>query len=389
MEVMQNMLQQKLKIVGILMATAIFLSGCRSLVIPQDQPFFSTPLTETNVTISSFDILSSGTLQDISSDNEQLLLLNTTDTLPTTYNIDVFDTTASDNHMTNFVNSDREKLSAAFDTNSHGVFYVEQTTSPTSQTINQLVWTSEDKRTTRTLSNTEESVNPTFHILDNGQILYSNNAGQIVITDATGNRTDYQLDTALSLIDLDYHPDSQRFVFLASTNNSGSEKNLYTAVVNAQNELSTPIQIDSNVLNFDLKQDGSGLIYTRISNEQNQIVYRSFNLTERPQTLLEGSLSSASYTPDNNQIIYAQFVDSTEQSCCSIWSMDASGSNSVQLTAPLNITSPIIPVAGQNNILYFSVEASRTNLTSNTHSSQSIVYRLEYTLDTDMSDTND
>lgn len=355
----------------------IFSSGCQNIMIPPDEPMtaFTTGSDQKKATIDNCTILSAGRVQDINTENNRLLLLTATSAPPVTYNIDFLDTDRVENRLTNFINSDKDQLSAAFDSNHTGIFYVEQTNDPSGKTISQMVWTSSDKSTTRTISTTDENVNSVFHTIADNQVIYTTDDGHVVLADTSGRRDVYSSDTDIYFTDADYLSESKTFVFLGHKKETATGSDLYTATLNDNNSLSDLSLIGNNVLTFDINSDKTEVLYTQEHNNKRRIMRYSLSGESNPAVISEGNYTSAQYS--DNSILCTQYSDTNNQSLQTIWLMSSDGKEASQLTPPLILASPIFNRNGQ---LYFSVKKDPQDPLDNTQNTSYQTLKITYTI---------
>lgn len=364
-----------------------FLGGCRSFLVPQDKPLAlnNTLLQQKNpqskMEILSFENIGTGTVQDISYDGSTLLLLNTTEAPPITYNINLLRVSENENQLTSFVNSEKHQLSAKFDEYAKGVFYVEKgMDTGNEKSSNQLIWTSIDKSVTKTISSPEENVNSNICIVDDSSVIYSNSNNQIVMATSEGDRRIYHTVRSIPVHDIQYYPKNNAVIFTGTDPTDDQKTNLYLSEIkDGSDELSSTL-IDENVINFDINRQNGSIIYTQNYGDSNRIMSYSISKGAQPSVVSEGNFTSAAYTPNGEKILYTQFSSINTKTSQSIWIMDANGKNKLQISAPLTLTSAIIAHPYKSTI-YFSIEKKRETATSDTKGQPiSQIYKIDYNI---------
>lgn len=371
----------------LLLLFPFFLSGCRSFLIPQDKPLalnnalLQQKNPQSKMEILSFESIGTGIVQDISYDGSTLLLLNTTEAPPITYNINLLKVSENENQLTSFVNSEKHQLSAKFDEYAKGVFYVEKGLDTAGEkSSNQLIWTSIDKSVTKTISSPEENVNANICIVDDSSVLYSNSNNQIVMATADGERSAYHTVRSLPVHDLQYYPKNKAIIFTGTDPTDDQKTNLYLSEIKeGSDELSSTL-IDENVINFDINRQNGSVIYTQSYGDSNRIMSYSISKGVQPSVVSEGNFTSAVYTPNGEKILYTQFSSINTKSSQSIWIMDADGKNKLQVSAPLTLTSAIVAHPYKSTI-YFSIEKKKESSTTDAKGQPiSQIYKIDYNI---------
>lgn len=371
----------------LLLLLPFFLSGCRSFLIPQDKPLalnnalLQQKNPQSKMEILSFESIGTGIVQDISYDGSTLLLLNTTEAPPITYNINLLKVSENENQLTSFVNSEKHQLSAKFDEYAKGVFYVEKGLDTAGEkSSNQLIWTSIDKSVTKTISSPEENVNANICIVDDSSVLYSNSNNQIVMATADGERSAYHTARSLPVHDLQYYPKNKAIIFTGTDPTDDQKTNLYLSEIKeGSDELSSTL-IDENVINFDINRQNGSVIYTQSYGDSNRIMSYSISKGVQSSVVSEGNFTSAVYTPNGEKILYTQFSSINTKSSQSIWIMDADGKNKLQVSAPLTLTSAIVAHPYKSTI-YFSIEKKKESSTTDAKGQPiSQIYKIDYNI---------
>lgn len=347
---------------GLILLMTLLLSGCRSFLIPQDEPlvlnnslmFQKSP--QSKMEILSFKSIGTGVVQDISYDGSMLLLLNTTEAPPITYNINLLKITEHANQLTSFVNSDKHQISARFGEYASGVFYIERgNTQSDEKPTNQLLWTSVDKSTTKTISSPDENITSNISIVDDEHVLYTNASNQIILTNTTGDRKVYTTSRNFTISNIVYYKPKQTLFFIATDPLNPQKSNLYQTEIKEDTNALNSSLVDENIINFSLNRQSGDLIYTQSYGDTRRIMTCSASQSTQPTMLSEGNYTSAVYTPNGDKILYSQFSSMNTKSSQSIFIMDANGKNKLQISAPLTITSPIVAHPYKSTV-YFSVE---------------------------------
>jgi len=355
-------------------------SGCQNLFIPvnvpvvlRNNPTSNDPLPQ-QVSIQSYTMIAPGIVQDITNSGNNLILF----TFGTFYNIDTY--TIETMQLSSFVNSDKRPLSAFYDTFDTGIYYAEKLVDPLTGSIDtQIVWSDVNKNTTRIISLPEENVIQRFGIGDSGQVVYANNTSQIVKADSEGNRQIYKLLNNYNILAVDYINKEKVVVFMATDPQNEERTNLYYAKLDdASSELSSTLIAD-NVSSFDINDLNNQVVFVKNGGDSQTIRTWDTNATNS-SSIADGSFGSVRFTPNGERIVFTQTTPNSDAQSKSIWIMDTSGKNPLQLTAPLSLNSEII-CHPYKSMLFFSVEKSSNSINSTDDHTLSQTYQLTYKID--------
>ncbi|MEO1813986.1 MAG: hypothetical protein ABGU93_00165 [Acetobacterium sp.] len=363
-----------------ILLTLFISSGCQNLFIPtnvpvvlRDNPIANNPSLQ-QVSIQSYTMASPGIVQDITKSGNNLILF----TFGTTYNIDTYNTETM--QLSSFVNSDKKALSALYDTFDTGIYYAEKLIDPITGSVgSQIIWSDVNQNTTRVISLPEENVVQHFGIGNSGQVVYANNNNQIVMANSEGNRQVYKVLNNYNILAVDYIDKETGFVFIATAPQNEERTNLYYAKITDDSaELSSTL-IAENVNSFEINDLTNQVVF--IKNNSDSQTIRTWNTSSTNSSgVATGNYGSARFTPNGERIVFTQSTPDSDIQTESIWIMDASGKNSLQLTAPLNINSEII-CHPYKSVLFFSVEKSSDNISSADEHTLSKTYQLTYKID--------
>lgn len=364
---------------------SVFSGGCQSILISQNEPitvqssFFDPDDVQNGeqLSIDSISKLGHGIVQDISTQNNALLITDTTKAPPITYNVNLLN--LSDNALSSFVNSDKQQNNAIFDSDNNGVFYIEKNASDSTATNSQLVWTSIDRTVTKTISNPNENVQNTLCLANNQTVLYLNIDNEIIQKDLAGHQKKYQTQNHYFIDKMRYQSGSNTLYFLGKKDVDDEFDNLYSATLETNeqgqdtNMLKTK-QIAQDVIDFDINDKNTQIAYIEKFNNSHQIV--SINLSNmQKRNIKKDNYNSIIYAQDNSHIIVTKSDNNGEQDQQSIWIINQDKKTQQQLTSPMLISSPIIPSKDKNS-LYFSVQ--KNNSTSSLNLYDQIIYQITY-----------
>ncbi|MBC3797116.1 hypothetical protein [Acetobacterium tundrae] len=373
-------LKNKSLFLAFIIMIALFASGCQNIFIPVNVPvvlkegIFSGIQSPQKISIQSFNVISSGVVQDITNNGNNLIILNR----GTTFNIDTFNTDTQ--QLSSFVNSDKHELSALYDANDTGIYYIEKTIEPNSGNLDsQLLWTDINKNITRTISNPEENVNQFFSTNESNQVVYSNNNNELVLADNEGNRTVYKTLRDYPILSIDYIEDAQGFVFIAYDPVKEEKTNLYYAKIKDDSLELSPSLIAENVNSFDINDVTNQVIFIKNGGESQSIgTWKTSDI--KSSTIATGHFGTVKFTPNGENIIYTQYSPNYDSQSQSIWVMDANGDNPLQVTAPLKLSSQVF-CHPNKSILYFSAETNAASTNSTVDSVPSQTYQIMYKID--------
>lgn len=352
--------------------------GCENILFPYNVPVVlqedqnSQTDSPQEATIVSYQVISTGLVQDISYSGSNLLILNNT----APYAINIFDT--ANHQQSTFLSSDKQQSSAVYDSYDTGIYYIEETANQDSNTTDiQLVWSDVSKNTTRIISDAEENVVPNFGIADQGNVAYGNNNNELILSDNNGNRTVYKNPNNDTLLQVAYIGDEPCFVFIAANPAVEDETNLYYARIPDESNNLSPTLISENVSSFNVDQLNNQVAFVKNSGDTQSICVWQLNHSKL-SVLTTGSFGSVQFTPNGENIIYTQVsTGNTDLKSQSIWIMDTSGNNPLQLTAPIKLSSTIVCHPFQS-ILFFSIERNTDNTDNFNSRVISEVYQLVY-----------
>jgi hypothetical protein len=372
--------QNKVLLFCFIVLTLFISSGCQNLFIPtnvpvvlRNDPIANNPSPQ-QISIQSYTMASPGIVQDITKSGNNLILF----TFGTTYNIDTYNTETM--QLSSFVNSDKKALSALYDTFDTGIYYAEKLVDPITGSVgSQIIWSDVNQNTTRVISLPEENVVQHFGIGDSGQVVYANNNNQIVLANSEGNRQVYNVLNNYNILAVDYIDKETGFVFIATDPQNEERTNLYYAKIKDDSaELSSTL-IAENVNSFEINDLTNQVVFIKNNNDSQTI--RTWNTSSTSSSgIATGNYGSARFTPNGERIVFTQSTPDSDTQTESIWIMDASGKNSLQLTAPLNINSEII-CHPYKSVLFFSVEKSSDSISSADEHTLSKTYQLTYKID--------
>ncbi|MDO4289348.1 MAG: hypothetical protein Q4C55_09200 [Eubacterium sp.] len=346
-----------------LLALSLVCGGCKSVLIPEDKPLvldqrsWLSSASQNDIEILAYEAIGTGSVQDISYDGSTLLILNPTQTTPVSYNVDLLRFTEEGNRLTSFLSSEKSQVAAAFDPYAQGIFYVEETDAENSPVAKQLVWTSIDKSTTRTISSQEESVNAAFYTISDSQVLYTDSSRSLIFADANGRHEVYSTTYNLDIQQVAYLPESQTVLYTAKSPSDENKTNLYRSELKAGETVLTSALIDENVLDFDLNADSGLLFYIKLNGSSREMMRCNVNNYSTPTAIAKGNFTSVTATASGDQVLFSEYSSTNSKSSQSIWIMDSNGKNQLQITAPLTLTSEIIAHPYKSTI-YFSAEKS-------------------------------
>ncbi|MGL4606396.1 MAG: hypothetical protein ACRCU3_02935 [Eubacteriaceae bacterium] len=338
------------------------LSGCKNMFIPQDVPIVIEEKKTFNqsdnesIEIQSYSKIADGFIQDISY-NGNALLLQTIDTNDLMNTIDLYNTET--NQVNLFLKSDKEEVFSQFDSNTSGVYYIEENVDPLTNKINrQLLWTDLNKDITRIISIPEENVNANFGIGDLEKVIYTNTRGEIILSDNQGNRQIYTTSRNFIVSSISYLKSTNIIVFLSQDPSNEEKTNLYFAEIPEDSNILNIKLIDENVTYFSLNNPTEKLIYVKKSGDFQTISTWDFK-TLSTVGVSSGNYKTAQFTPNGDKIIYTLSPPSQEAESSSIWLMDVNGKNQLQITSPIKLNSQVICHPFKST-LYFSTETEES-----------------------------
>ena len=360
--------------------TLFISSGCQNLFIPtnvpvvlRNDPILNNPSPQ-QISIQSYTMASPGVVQDITNSGNNLILF----TFGTTYNIDTYNNETL--QLSSFVNSDKKALSALYDTFDTGIYYAEKLIDPVTGSVgSQIIWSDVNKNTTRVISLPEENVIQHFGIGDSGQVVYANNNNQIILADSEGNRQVYDVLTNYNILAVDYIIQEKGIVFIATDPQNEEQTNLYYSKIKDDSNKLTSTLVSENVISFNINDLTNQVVFIKNSGDFQTI--RTWNTSANTTYgIATGNYGSARFTPNGERIVFTQSTPNSDNQAESIWIMNVSGKDPMQLTAPLNINSEII-CHPYKSVLFFSVEKSSDSISSADEHTLSQTYQLTYKID--------
>ncbi|MDO9491296.1 hypothetical protein [Acetobacterium sp.] len=373
-------IQSKIVSFCFILLTLFLSSGCQNLFIPTNVPVVlrynpvSNNPSPQQISIQSYNMASPGIVQDITKSGNNLILF----TFGTTYNIDTYNTETL--QLSSFVNSDKKALSALYDTFDTGIYYAQKLIDPITGSVgSQIIWSDVNQNTTRVISLPEENVVQRFGIGNSGQVVYANNNNQIVLANTEGNRQVYTVLNNYNILAIDYIDKEKGIVFIATNPQNEERTNLYYAKIKDDSDELASTLIAENVTSFEINDLTDQVVFIKNNGDSQSI--RTWNTSASTSSgLATGNYGSARFTPNGERIVFTQSTPNSDNQAESIWIMDASGKNSLQLTAPLNINSEII-CHPYKSVLFFSVEKSSDSIISTDEHTLSQTYQLTYKID--------
>ena len=331
---------------------AILLTGCTSVFIHKNEPMVVDDVQDTLGTVVSYGLLTTGIVQDISSDGNQLLLLS-----GSPYNnISLLNLTDS-GKLVSLINSDKTEENAVFSMDKKNIFYIESTEKDTENSNQyQLFSSTVDKSSVVAISASNENINPIF-CLNGNSVIYSYDQTLVFADPLSEEQTKYTLDKNYAIHHLLYDSKTQILFFLANnTTEESSMNNLYA--INFENQSSSktivPVLLADNIVDFEYQ---GSLYYIQNRNNSRAIMKAELSGTKISATheLYTGNLSTLKATNDSNILLFTKYIDQNNQSLRSIWVLNVQTEKAQQLTSPQILDSEII-VNPNQNIFYFSVE---------------------------------
>lgn len=375
------MLKHKWLLLFLFLLTLFLMTGCQNILIPSNVPIVIEEKSDSELgapletTILSYEAISQGIVQDISYSGSQLIILNAGEA-SSPYSISTLDT--ANYLLTPFIDSDKRQSCTSYDSFDTGIYYIEETSDRTSNTVgSQLAWSDLNKNTTRIISSSEENVLPKFATAESGKVAYANNKNELILADNQGQRQIFTNTKNYSLLKLAYLKNEPAFVFIATNTTDEERTNLYFASLPKEGHELAPVLIAENVIDFSINDLSNQVIFVKNNNDSQTI--ESWQLGDiKPTTKASGTFGSAQFTPDAKHIIYTQIsVPNSTVKNQSIWMMDTAGENPFQLTAPLKLNSPIICHPFKSTF-FFSIERRSDNLETYDARRLSDIYQITY-----------
>lgn len=379
---MKSPLTKWIFLVFILMSVVVF-GGCQNLLVPKNVPIVLWEETSSQsqypqeLSIISYNVICPGIAQDITNSGSALIVLNAQNP-GTAFNIDSYDTDTQ--QLSPFISSDKRELSALYDSDDTGIYYVEESIDPiTGNHSSQLLWTDINKNSTRTISLPEENIVKSFGVGEFDQVVYSNNNNEVIIADNQDNRQIFRTLQNLNILSVDYMNNNDYLVFIAYDPTNTEKTNLYYAKINPDSLEIRPNLIAENVTSFNINDLTNQVVFIKNTGDHQKIGTWE-NTGASPTIVASGNFGTAKYTPNGEKIIYTQHSQQINSQSQSIWIMNEEGEFPMQITAPLNLNSQIV-VHPNKSILYFSVDTTleETDTLRNQFSSQT--YQVTYSIE--------
>ena len=336
---------------------AVFLTGCTSIFIHKDEPMVVADSDDALATIVSYGFLTTGIVEDISSDGNQLLLLSGSPY----HNISLLNLTDS-GKLISLINSDKTEENAVFSMDQKNIFYIESTEKDTENNKQyQLFSSTLDKSSVVAISASDEDIDPVFCLNGNG-VIYSYERTFVFADPISEEQTKYTLDNDYMIHQLFYDSETHILFFLANASSEESTMtNLYAIDFEDQSSSKTitPALLATNIVDFEYQ---GSLYYIQSRNNSRTIIKAELSGTKISVTheLYSGNLASLKSTSDSNILLFTKYLDQNNQSLRSIWTLNIQTEEAKQLTSPQVLDSKIITNPNQN-ILYFSVEDPPVN----------------------------
>ena len=375
---------------GCIILSALLLSGCTSILIPQNTPLSINPFFFQSENNDHYDVKSTamtdmgdGTLYDVSESGNMLLLFETTKVPPISNNINLLKTETKT--VSSFISSDKRLTNALFDKNNDGVFYTEKGAETSTGGSIQLFWTSADRRTTKSISEPSEKIQSPLCLIEKNTILYVNKDNAIIEKNIDGKSKTYQTPNHLFIDKMLYDSERKDLIFLGKRTEDEEQADLYKVSItedekdNDGNLILTPKCIARNVFDFSLSSDNKHIAYISTFSKDRRISIYD-NETNRIKNIAKGTYDTTTYTADNHHVVATKHSESGNQNYQSLWILSDDGETTTQLTAPILIMSEVI-ASQTDNTIYFSSNNENEQTTADI-SSQNI-----YCIKFDLSDT--
>jgi hypothetical protein len=362
------------KILLILFFSIFFLSGCRPILISQDNPVLLEPNylaedTDENSDQDNYDIiyyeeLSTGMVSDISYTGESLLLTTPQDSSDGSnfiFNIAFYNNTL--NQLTLLFPSEiNQKIPKYADTNLDVYYLEEKNNSSTNTTTYSLLWSNYNGSITQTISKATESINPFYDIGENNKVIYTNESNNILVSSVNEEKisTNYYLlsNEDLDILDIKYagindEISESEIIFFIAKDTSDDSTNLYYCVL--ENKTVKPEIIDTNVSIFDVSSENQSYTYVKNMTNTQTLFYSESLSNSSTQIIEEGNITSLLLTPDQANVVYTTTTDTADTvNNQSIWISSIEGTKKTQIASGISLASNTLVHHPYKSIIYFS-----------------------------------
>lgn len=348
-----------------LLLLILLFSGCRSFLYPYDRPYVIKSTTDPVAKITAYSEIGYGTLMDISENNTTLLALNTSDTFPTTYTIELFSFENQKWHATNLFTSEKEIYDALLSEKDQGLYYIEAIGSNSNSKVSkQLVWTTMDGSTSRVLTDQDESVISDLFAIPTGGIIYANNRQEIVMAYADHTRKSFIISEDYQVKNIIYDQKNQQILFLSSYKEDPTI-NLYRAEIKGKELI--PSLSANNVTTFDYDPLSDALFFLQLNGDEKklcQILLEKNTIT----TLGTGRYEKITAGGEDHTLIYSLSEENEAKSMETIRVFSESNKTSSQVTSPKALIGKLFI---KNQHLYY------TDITNDTPTIYSMILEKE------------
>jgi hypothetical protein len=362
------------KIFLILLLSIIFLSGCRPILISQDNPVLLEPNylaedTNENSDQDNYDIiyyeeLSTGIVSDISYTGESLLLTtpqNSSEESNIIFNIAFYNNTL--NQLTLLFPSEiNQKIPRYANTNLDVYYLEEKNNSSTNTTSYSLIWSNYNGSITQTISKATESINPFYDIGENNEVIYTNEENNILISSVNEEKisTNYYLlsNSDLDILDIKYagineEISESKIIFFIAKDTSDDSTNLYYCILD--NKTVKPEILDTNVSIFDVSSENQSYTYVKKMTSTQTLYYCDSLDSNNTQVIDEGNITSLLLAPDQTNIVYTSTTDTADTvNNQSIWISSIEGTKKTQIASGISLASNTLVHHPYKSIIYFS-----------------------------------
>ncbi len=362
---------------GCVLMSVFLLSGCTSILIPQNTPLSLNPFEaqgdnhqDSDIKSNTMTNIGDGTLYDISESGNALLINETTKVPPFSNNINMLKPETKT--VSSFISSDKRLTNALFDKENSGIFYTERSADTANGGSTQLFWTSADRRTTKSMSQPAEKIQAPLCLKKQNTILYINKDNAVIEKNTNGKSKTYQTPNHLFIDKMLYDTTRQELIFLGKRTEDAEQADLYKASMkdnetdNEGNIILTPKCIARNVFDFSLSSDNKHIGYISVFNKDRRLSIYD-NETNRIKNIAEDTYDTVTYTADNHHIVVTKHSVFGNQNYQSLWLLSDDGKSISQLTAPILIMSKVI-ASPTENAIYFSSNKDNEQTSADTGS---------------------
>lgn len=353
----------KKKFILILLCLIFFTTGCSNLFISDNTVVVID--REAKLTGKSESMVTTQRGRMCSNSNNTFLSIGISNQ---SYSIDQYD--PANNTLVNVIVSDTRifEVQAA----KEGFYY--SRINPADPSNIQLIWSSFDKTTERTITTTADNIENIIFAFGNDRVVFINNSNEFVFSDSLGNRKTYPIDQPIDVSKLIWD-DKNNSGFVIATEQEYNDYSLYRISLN-NNELNSSY-IASHVTDMDYFNNN--LVYL-VQKDNKTFVYQIPN-TEYPTPLplfSDENIQNISYNNNGTAVYFSIRLNIGIRS--TIWLYDLNSTLKYQLTSPIRLISPIF--TGQNdNQIIFSVIQQYYQENNNIIQSQNYITNLKYSLD--------